>query len=62
VILLQCPSRLVGERLCKSLAFLSCINGPKRAERTWKIMKEMIVQEFEEPMKMLKSAESDAFR
>jgi len=34
--------------------FLSDINGSKRVARTWKIMKEVVVQALTEVMKMLK--------
>jgi hypothetical protein len=42
--------------------FLSDINSSKRVMRMWKMMKEGVIQYLTEPMKMLKSAESGAFR
>jgi hypothetical protein len=33
---------------------LNGINGSKRVARTWKMMKEVIVQDLTEPMKILK--------
>jgi hypothetical protein len=44
---------LKGEAV-KSQVFLSDINDLKRVERTWKIMKEVIVKDFTEPTKMSK--------
>jgi hypothetical protein len=43
--------------------FLCDINSSKIVARTWKVvMKEMILQDLIEQMKMLKSAESGAFK
>jgi hypothetical protein len=49
--------RLMG-RSYENQEFLSDIYGSKRIARTWKTMKEVIVQDLKQPMKMLKSADS----
>jgi hypothetical protein len=46
----------------KSQVFLNGINSSKRVMRTWKMMKEVVVQDLTELMKILKSAECCAFR
>jgi hypothetical protein len=35
--------------------FLSGINSSKRVEKTWKMMKEVIIQDLTEPVKMFKN-------
>jgi hypothetical protein len=45
-------SEAYEEKLRKSKAFLSGINDSKRVARTWKIMKELVVQDRREPMKI----------
>jgi hypothetical protein len=45
----------MGEKLLKSQVFLSGINSSKWVARTWKMMKEVVIQDFREPMKMLKN-------
>jgi hypothetical protein len=37
----------------KSNVFID-VNGSKKVTRTWRMMKEMVVQDLREPMKMLK--------
>jgi hypothetical protein len=41
---------------------LSSINGSEKVARMWKVMKEAIAHHLTELIKMLKSAESGAFR
>jgi hypothetical protein len=43
----------MGEKLGKSKMFLSGINDSKRVARTWNLMKEVVVQDLTEPIKML---------
>jgi hypothetical protein len=54
VTLVHFSPRLLGETLGKIQAILDGINGSKKVARTWKMMKEVVVQDFTEPMKMLK--------
>jgi hypothetical protein len=53
VTLVFCCLRLQG-RLCEKVVFLSGINGSKRVARMWKMMKDLIVQDLTEPLKMWK--------
>jgi hypothetical protein len=41
----------MGEKLIKGQVFSSCVNGSKRVARTWKMMKEVVVQDVSEPIK-----------
>jgi hypothetical protein len=50
-----------GEAL-KNEVFLSPINRSERVTRMWMMMEEVVIQDLTEPMKMLKIAESVAFR
>jgi len=61
VTLAQCSQRHMGEKLLKHQVFLSGVNSSERVLRTCKMMKEVVVQNFTEPMKML-SVESCACR
>jgi hypothetical protein len=44
---------LKATKLWKCRVFLSAVNGSKRVANTWKLMKEVTVQDLPEPMKML---------
>jgi hypothetical protein len=43
----------MGEKILKSTVFMSDINGSKMFARTWKMMREVIVQDLTEQMIML---------
>jgi hypothetical protein len=43
-----------AEAMKKCEVFFSGIHDSKRVARTWKMMKEVVVQDFTEPVKMLK--------
>jgi len=47
------PKTYRGEAI-KNQVFLSGINGSKRVTRTWKMIKEVFVQDLTEPMKIFK--------
>jgi hypothetical protein len=49
------------EGMKRSRVFLSDMDDSKRVARKWKMMKEVVVQDLTEPIKMLKSAEFGAF-
>jgi hypothetical protein len=53
VTLVQCSPRLMGVSLRKCKVFLSGINDSKRVTRTWKMTKELVVQDLTEPMRIL---------
>jgi hypothetical protein len=55
VTLAQCSLRLMGGTVKKSGVF-GDINGLKRAVRTWKMMKEVVIQDLKEPMKISKES------
>jgi hypothetical protein len=44
----------MGESLLKSQVFSNGISGSKTVARAWKVMKEVVVKELIEPMKMLR--------
>jgi hypothetical protein len=47
-------SEAYGGEDMKSQVFVSAINSSKRFARTCKMMKEVVIQDLTEPMKMLK--------
>jgi hypothetical protein len=52
--LVQCSQRLMEEKIWKCRVFLNNTNRSKKVVRKWKMMKEVIVQYFREPMIMFK--------
>jgi hypothetical protein len=62
VTLVQFHPRVMGEKLFKSHVLLNSINCSNWVVRTWKMMKEAVAQDVTEQRKMLKCAESVAFR
>jgi hypothetical protein len=56
VTLVQCCPRLVGGEAVESQLYSSGMNVKKRVARMWKMMKEVIVQNITERMKMLKKS------
>jgi hypothetical protein len=46
-------SRIYGGEAMKSHMFLSSINSSKRVARMWKMMKEVVIQDLIQLMKML---------
>jgi hypothetical protein len=62
MILVQCSLRLIEEKLYKRQVFMCDINGSRRVVKTWKVIKEVVVQDLREPMKMSKIAEFEAFK
>jgi hypothetical protein len=44
----------MGKKYEKSKVFLSGTNDSKKVTKTWKMMKELVVQDLTEPMKILK--------
>jgi hypothetical protein len=48
------PSEAYGGETVNYQVFSSGKNGSKRIARTWKMMKELVVQDFIEPKKIMK--------